>query len=849
MINALVFIGASGVAAYLAQRGFLAGGAPSVLLLGSGMLAFGLASLFGSVQVLLGDVNAAVTTHNIGALIAGAFHLVSGIGMPLFGAGPVRKESRRLLSLGLYISSLALLGIIGVVAWYGIFPDFMTPSGTTFLRSTVLTVTVMEYLVSALLFGALNFRERKPFLHWYSLGLGLIGIGLAGVALQPAVGSPLGWAGRISQSMGQIYALICLITVAKELLATKSSLGWRIGTIFRHIEMEHRAILEASVEGIWILDTEGVTTYANRRAREMLARPIDELVGKPMIDLISSKDSQEREKLSRWLTRPEQQGVEILHRRRDGSELWIELNASPIKDAHERAWGMLVMMSDITERKQAEDRLHQANQKLQSTLDSITDGLLVLDRNWRYTYFSETGAKMIGMRCEDLIGGCVWELFPYAKDSIFYEEYHRAVQTGQPVHFEEFYPGPLNKWLECHCYPGEEGLAVYFHDITERKRAEEALRKSEHEKSLILDNANEIIAFHDTDHNLIWANKAYLASIDMPLTQVKGKKCYSCWGLDRLCSNCPVTSAIQTGEPQSGELTPGNQPHWPADQGSWIVRAAPVKDSAGIIIGAIEVAHDITERNAAEMALQRRTLELQHLAETLEQRVKERTAELADLSAQLVSAQESERRRISYDLHDNVWQTLVAIRFSIENLFSRQDKPDWAALHKKSKEVIGNILTAVGKIRSMQGDLWPYVLDDIGMLATIEWYCREFEKTHRGLTIENRVALREEDIPSEAKIVIYRIMQEAMSNVVKHSQAKHVSLLVANKDQKVEFTVVDNGIGFDLEEKLIKRNPLEGLGLLSIKARTELSGGIFGIESAKGKGTTVRASWALIDDL
>jgi len=88
-------------------------------------------------------------------------------------------------------------------------------------------------------------------------------------------------------------------------------------------------------------------------------------------------------------------------------------------------------------------------------------------------------------------------------------------------------------------------------------------------------------------------------------------------------------------------------------------------------------------------------------------------------------------------------------------------------------------------------------------------------------------------------------MQEAMSNVVKHSQAKHVSLLVANKDQKVEFTVVDNGIGFDPEEKLIKRIPLEGLGLLSIKARTELSGGIFGIESVKGKGTTVRASWAL----
>jgi PAS domain S-box-containing protein len=252
---------------------------------------------------------------------------------------------------------------------------------------------------------------------------------------------------------------------------------------------------------------------------------------------------------------------------------------------------------------------------------------------------------------------------------------------------------------------------------------------------------------------------------------------------------------------------------------------------------------DITERKRTEEALRQRTLELQHLTETLEQRVKERTAELANLSSQLVSAQENERRRVSYNLHDNVWQMLLAIRFEIENLFSSQE--NWEALRNKSKQVMTDVLDLVGKIRSMQGDLWPYVLDDIGLAATIDWYCREFGKDHSGLVIEMKNEVADREIPSSAKIVIYRILQETLSNVAKHSQASRVTLRLMKRNQEMEFTVEDNGIGFDPEETISRRTPWGRLGLLNIKARTELSRGSFGIESSKGKGTIVRASWLL----
>ena len=127
---------------------------------------------------------------------------------------------------------------------------------------------------------------------------------------------------------------------------------------------------------------------------------------------------------------------------------------------------------DITEQKRAEESLRDSQQRLEAVLYSIDDGLIVLDREWRYTYFSEKAARIVGVRREAMLGGVVWDLFPHAEGTKFYEEYHRAVATGQPLHFEEFYPDPINKWLECHCYPSSDGLTVYFRDVTDRKLRE-----------------------------------------------------------------------------------------------------------------------------------------------------------------------------------------------------------------------------------------------------------------------------------------------------------------------------------------------------------------------------------------
>jgi len=122
-------------------------------------------------------------------------------------------------------------------------------------------------------------------------------------------------------------------------------------------------------------------------------------------------------------------------------------------------------------------------------------------------------------------------------------------------------------------------------------------------KADVLDLLPVIIAVHDTDHNIVWANKAYQKATGLTLKKIEGKKCFSIWRLAKPCRGCPVSIAIETGKQQEAELTPENQDHWPSIQGSWLSMAAPVRDAEGNIIGAVETAYDITERKQGEEAL------------------------------------------------------------------------------------------------------------------------------------------------------------------------------------------------------------------------------------------------------
>src|SRR6056297_2161439 len=126
-------------------------------------------------------------------------------------------------------------------------------------------------------------------------------------------------------------------------------------------------------------------------------------------------------------------------------------------------------------------------------------------------------------------------------------------------------------------------------------------------KTQILENAPVLVAFHDVRHHILWANKAYRQATQASLQQLRTRKCYSNLGLSRPCRNCPVTRALKTGKSAEAELTPETQDHWPESQGAWLSKAIPIRNKEGTVIGAVEVAFNISRRRKAEhYALQAR---------------------------------------------------------------------------------------------------------------------------------------------------------------------------------------------------------------------------------------------------
>jgi signal transduction histidine kinase len=261
-----------------------------------------------------------------------------------------------------------------------------------------------------------------------------------------------------------------------------------------------------------------------------------------------------------------------------------------------------------------------------------------------------------------------------------------------------------------------------------------------------------------------------------------------------------------------------------------------------------ELEQEVEERTGE---LRQRTLELQQLTETLEQRVKERTAALAranealrNLSLRLLSAHEDERKKIAGEIHDTLGACLGAIKFKIEN--TMQQIGESAPATSGSLRLITPVIQeGIEECRRIQMDLRPPMLDDLGLLATLSWFCRRFETIYSHIRPEQEIGIDEAEIPAPLKIVIFRVIQEAMNNVAKHSKADRVRLFLRRRNERMELILQDNGRGFNPEGVLGSENTRRGLGLTSMRERVELSGGSFAVESAEGKGTTVRASWPL----
>ncbi|MFZ2632471.1 MAG: PAS domain S-box protein [Desulfosalsimonadaceae bacterium] len=264
------------------------------------------------------------------------------------------------------------------------------------------------------------------------------------------------------------------------------------------------------------------------------------------------------------------------------------------------------------------------------------------------------------------------------------------------------------------------------------------------------------------------------------------------------------------------------------------IEMAPSHDEKGRLQGWNITFMDISENINARQSMERAYNVL-----------KDSEAQMTQLSSRLLEVQEEERKRIAKELHDSVGQMLAAMKISLETAIQTMRKDPSISDVLVMEKQIPTLQLAIDDVRTLYMGLRPTLLDDLGLLATIQWFCRRFCQAHPVHHVEFDVNINEEEVPDELKTVVFRVIQEAFDNIAKHSQADEVILSLRNRNGKITLFIEDKGVGVDVAGMTNGegKNFGQSMGIAGIRERVELSGGTFSFTSSPGQGTRVQAVW------
>ncbi len=280
-------------------------------------------------------------------------------------------------------------------------------------------------------------------------------------------------------------------------------------------ERERLRVTLASIgDGVITTDTQGRVEFMNPVAETLTGWPLAEVVGRPVSEVFHIVNEETRAPVENPAARAlvEETVIGLANHTvlisRDGTEHPIDDSGAPIRRAGGSPSGAVLIFRDIAERRKAERALQQAHAQTVEILETLGDAFYTLDHEWRFTYVNRKAEEYWERKREDLLGKVIWDVFPQVKGTVPYDAHFRATHERATVAFETISP-VLNRWIEARMYPNESGLSVYFHDISERKNVEQALRDNEQQLRLLTDALPVLISYVDAEQRYRFNNKAY----------------------------------------------------------------------------------------------------------------------------------------------------------------------------------------------------------------------------------------------------------------------------------------------------------------------------------------------------
>jgi PAS domain S-box-containing protein len=565
--------------------------------------------------------------------------------------------------------------------------------------------------------------------------------------------------------------------------------------------LRHAAIVESSEDAIASVTLDGVITSWNAGAQRIFGYTESEAVGKPVTILVPPERPDEENKILETLKAGRRiDQFETVRVTKTGDRINVSLSISPIKDSTGRIVGFSGISRNITERKRAEDALRFSEERLRLAQHAARIGTFEWDIRTGVNTWTPELEAMYGLPPGGFGGTqAAFENLVYCDDRARLREFvASSLKTERPMtgEWRVFWPDGSVHWIAGRWQvlmdeSGKPSRVVGINmDVTERKWAEERLQ--EYEKAV--EGAEDIIGVVDREYRLLLANRQYLKMRNMTREQVVGRFVPDVLGkevfetvikpkLDECFRGKVVRYEMKFSYPTVGER-------------DLLLSYFPIEGVDGTIDRVACILHDITDRKRAER--------------------------------KVIDAQEQERSRIGRELHDDINQRLGLLAIELDQL---RNNPVEVQSHLQ--ELLEKTTALSHDVQALSHELHSSKLEYLGVVSGMKSWCREFSQRQK-MEVDFRSDVSS-PLPFEIGLSLFRVLQEALHNAVKHSGVKRVEVQIAERSNEVHLLVRDSGKGFDIEAA--RRG--NGLGLTSMEERVRLVNGTIAFESKPMAGTTI----------
>jgi PAS domain S-box-containing protein len=501
----------------------------------------------------------------------------------------------------------------------------------------------------------------------------------------------------------------------------------------------------------------------------------------------------------------------------DGTLRWVTARGEfqySSKDIPERLLGMAV---DITDRKQLQAELLENQDRIQAIVASAMDAIIVIDETQRIVLFNTAAEKMFDCQSEDAVGSPIDRFLPQPKRTKHSKEILRFGQTdnsgramsprgnlwGLRTNGEEF---PIEASISHREISGKLLFTFVLRDVTEQKRAEEGLRKSEERFRLFMDHSPAVAWMKDEQGHYIYLNETYIRHFGIRLEDRLGRTDFEIypWAIAEqfkrndevaLHAGCPVEFTEESLDPDGNPST-------------WLAYKFPFQNASNqIFVGGIGI--DITDRRKSREALEA-------------------------LTGRLIRAQEEERGRIARELHDDFSQRLALLGIGLGQLWKKL--PAEGVEREAVRDLLKGTKELSSDLHTLSHELHSSRLEHVGLVSALDGLCKEIREKYR-IEVQFTECDLHFKISKDVALCLFRVAQEALGNVIKHSSAKSAWVELAANASTVTLRIRDEGIGF--EASIQKQNV--GIGLIGMRERLRLVGGQLLVKSRPNCGTEIIA--------